>query len=128
MKKNLIVAGLLLAMGQYGNAQQKSDAPPPPPPPAPPQVMDPQKSVAKPAKPAIPLVPYANPDTDFLQKNKEVKSLHRKDDQLTVIRKDNTKETYDLNEKEDLEKFKAKYGELPEAPPPPPAPPVRKKA
>ena len=119
MKKTLIVAGLLLASGYYAGAQQNGEAPAPPPPPAPPKVMAKQKA---PPPPEAPAAPVKKSDDAFMKRNKDVRGLHIHNNQVTVTLKDNSKEEYNLDNTEDLKKFKAKYGELPEAPPPPPPP------
>jgi hypothetical protein len=88
---------------QYGELPE----PPPPPPPPPP-----------PAKPTAPKkVDYPKDYTDFLNRNLDVKSIGWSEEKIRIRLKSGMHEEYDLNNKEQMEQVKNKYGELP-APPP----------
>jgi hypothetical protein len=89
-----------------------------------------EKAPPPPPVQEAPPAPVKKSDDAFMKRNKDVRGLHIDNNQVTVTLKDKTKEVYNLDNAEELKKFKAKYGELPKAPPPPPPParPGAKKA
>lgn len=124
MKKTLITACVALAMGICAHAQ-KSESIPPPPPPLPPK--SPKVEVQKFTPPVI----VKNEEVDaFYSRNKEVASINWKgENHIILVKKDNSKEKYDMSDAEQKKKFTEKYGEAPARPepPPPPAPPTERK-
>jgi len=124
MKKRFLVAVTILA-ASVSFAQQKKQ---PPPPPAPPKVnLD--KFVPPPPPPPPPKAPAKERmdlPTDyqaFLKRNPTIKNLTWSENKVRVHLKSGKEEVYNLNDKEEMENLKEKYGELPVAPPPPPPPP-----
>ena len=121
MKKQFIVATALLA-STVTFAQQDKKAPPAPPPP--PKV-EMEKFTPPPPPPEVPEVVVPNGYSDFLTRNKNVKTLEWNNQrQVTIHLKSGNKEVYDLGNTEQVKKLEDKYGQLPEAPPPPPPPPA----
>ena len=118
-KKQLIVATALLA-STVAYTQQNKSAPPPPPPPT-------VEAIEPPPPPPPPPVPgliVSKNYSDFLSRNKQVKSLEwSNEESVTVYLKSGKKEVYHLNNKVEAKNMKDKYGDLPAAPPPPPPPP-----
>ena len=118
MKKSILVAVALLA-GSITFAQKKMKQPPPP--------IENLKEV-----PPLPTPPpkaeLPKDYQDFLQRNSTVKGLSwSQENKVRVHLKSGKEEVFDMNNKEDAEKLKNQYGELPAAPPPPPPPPAPKK-
>jgi hypothetical protein len=121
-KRFLVAAAILTASASF--AQQKKQ---PPPPPAPPPVMDVR------AVPPPPPPPPVTPDKQkadlskdyraFLKRNPTVKSIGWSQDKVHIHLKSGKKEVYNLNDTEQMQHLKDKYGELPVTPPPPPPPP-----
>ena len=117
MKKSIFVAVAVLGASAVF-AQKKEKQPPPPPPPpvvivneAPPPPPPPK------AKEALPKDYQA-----FLKRNPTVKGIDWNNSKVRIRLKSGKEETFDMNNKEDVERLKNQYGELP-APPPPPPPP-----
>ncbi|MCR6721857.1 MAG: hypothetical protein NVV59_16565 [Chitinophagaceae bacterium] len=115
MKKILLSAGMVLAMGLFVQAQKKETVAPPPPPQPPAEVPAPL------APPKIEVVKF---EDEFLTRNKNVSAYRFKSGNKIVITiKDRSKEEYNLKDAADVKRFEEKYGALPTPPPPPPAPP-----
>lgn len=123
MKKSILVAAAVLA-GSITFAQKKMKQAPPPPPPPPVENL---KEVPPPPPPP----PKAELPKDyqaFLQRNPTVKGISwNNNKQVRIQLKSGKDEVFDMNNKEDVEKLKNQYGELPIPPPPPPPPPAPKK-
>ena len=123
MKKRIFLAAAAFLYVCNGMSQVKKAIPPAPPPPPPTAV----ESVEAPPPPPV-QAPAPVPDDykDFLSRNPSVKSIAwLKDNKVRVQLKSGTEEVYDLGNKQDTEKFTARYGALPEAPPPPPPAPAK---
>jgi hypothetical protein len=121
MKKSIFVAVAVLGASAVF-AQKKEKQPPPPPPPpvvivneAPPPPPPPK------AKEALPKDYQA-----FLKRNPTVKGIDWNNSKVRIRLKSGKEETFDMNNKEDVERLKNQYGELPAPPPPPPPPPAPK--
>ena len=122
MKKSILVAAAVLA-GSITFAQKKMKQPPPPPPPPP---IENLKEVPPPPPP--PKVELSKDYKDFLQRNPTVKGLSwSKENKVRVHLKSGKEEVFDMNNKEDVEKLKNQYSELPTPPPPPPPAPKKPK-
>jgi hypothetical protein len=63
----------------------------------------------------------------FYERNPGVKAVMWANNEIIIMKKDRSVETYMLSDKKDMKLFREKYGEPPMAPPPPPAAPVRPK-
>lgn len=121
MKKQFFVATALLA-STVVFAQQDKKTPPPSPPPPPPKV-EMEKFTPPPPPPDVPEVVVPKGYSDFLTRNKNVKTLEwTNQKQVTIHLKSGKKEVYDLGNKDQVKKLEDKYGQLPETPPPPPPP------
>lgn len=125
MKKRFLVAAAILT-ASVSFAQQKKQPPPPPAPPPPTVNLD--KFVPPPPPPPPPKAP-AKERMDlpkdyqaFLKRNPTVKSLSWSENKVHVNLKSGKEEVYNLNDTEEMQDLKEKYGELPVAPPPPPPP------
>ena len=129
MKKNLLSV-LALSMCIMAAAQKK-EAPKPPPPPLAPIAaeIDPPPPPPPPPPPAIE-VSYTGKLNDdykaFLKRNPAVKNLAwTHGNKVIVYLKAGNKETYDLDNDDEVATAEKKYGELPAAPPPPPPLPAK---
>jgi hypothetical protein len=121
MKKKFLVALAILA-GSVSFAQQKKQAPPPP---APPKV-NVDKFVAPPPPPAPPDQQRSGLPKEykaFLKRNPTVKNLSWSENKVRIHLRSGKEEVYNLDNTEQRQMLKDKYGELPVAPPPPPPPP-----
>lgn len=119
MKKSILVAAAVLA-GSITFAQKKMKQAPPPPPPPP---IENLKEVPPPPPPP-PKAELPKDYKDFLQRNSTVKGLSwSQENKVRIHLKSGKEEVFDMNNKEDADKLKNQYGELPAAPPPPPPPP-----
>jgi len=78
---------------------------PVPPPPPPPKPIAPKK------------VNYPEDYYDFLKRNPTVKGIGWSDDKVSIRLKSGKEEEYVLNNEEEMQKLKNKYGELPASPP-----------
>lgn len=124
MKKSIFVAVAVLgASAVFAQKKEKQPPPPPPPPvvivneaPPPPPPPPPPK-----AKEALPKDYQA-----FLKRNPTVKGIDWNNSKVRIRLKSGKEETFDMNNKEDVERLKNQYGELPAPPPPPPPPPAPK--
>jgi len=104
-------------------AQQKKEKPSPPPilkfeditPPPPPSPKDPPKVLVD---------HFTSPGNEnykaFLRNNPSVKSVSWTENKIRIHLQSGKEEVFDLNDKEQMAKFKQQYGELPVPPPPPP--------
>jgi hypothetical protein len=127
MKKKIFVATALLA-SIISFAQQKQQNAPPPPPPIMDNIPPPQAPEAPPP-PAIQFEKAPLPDNGaykaFLKRNPTVKGIAWSDkNAVRIYLKSGKEEVYDLNNPEEAQRLKKKYGELPTAPPAPPTPPT----
>ena len=123
---------LVIVFTTTSNAQSEKKVPPPPPPPkpmnisvkfAPPKISN---EVVPPVKPkqeidAIPTIKDKKED-EFYKRNPSVSAISQEGNIITLTKKDGTKESFDMNNKEEGKKLTEKYGALPIAPPPPPPP------
>ncbi|HTM91794.1 MAG TPA: hypothetical protein VL095_05220 [Flavisolibacter sp.] len=117
-KRFLVAAAILTASASF--AQQKKQ---PPPPPAPPPFMDVRPVPPPPPPPVTPHKQKADLSTGyrtFLKRNPTVKSVGWSDNKVHIHLKSGKEEVYNLNDTEQMQHLKDKYGELPVAPPPPP--------
>ncbi|MBO9684015.1 MAG: hypothetical protein J7502_15335 [Flavisolibacter sp.] len=122
MKKRFLVAAAILTASASFAQQEKQ----PPPPPAPPPVMDVRAVPPPPPAPLVPDKQAAALPKDyraFLKQNPTVKSIGWSQDKVHIHLKSGKEEVYNLNDREQMQHLKDKYGELPVAPPPPPPPP-----
>jgi hypothetical protein len=133
MKKSIFISMAVLA-GSLVFAQQKKEKPYPPPPPP---ILD-VKDITPPPPPLAPNDPpknlieyFPSPGNEnyraFLRNNPSVKSVSWSENKIRIHLQSGKEEAFDLNNKEQMEKFKQQYGELPIPPPPPPARPVAPK-
>ena len=127
MKKMFVVLALMSTSVTFAQ-QKKIKQPPAPPPP----VEDIKQIPPPPPKPTepLPLKETGLPQDyqAFLKKNPAVKGVGWSNKNVVHIRlKSGKEELYDLNNEEDAQKLKNKYGELPVPPPPPPPPKAPKK-
>ena len=130
MKKSIFISTAVL-VGSLVFAQQKKEKPYPPPPPP---ILD-AKDIAPPPPPApkgppkvlVDHFPAPNDENykAFLRNNPSVKSVSWSENKIRIHLQSGKEEVFDLNNKEQMEKFKQQYGELPIPPPPPPPPPAR---
>ena len=121
MKKEILMATALLA-GSVLLAQKKEKVTPPPPP-APPSIEIVEPPPPPPEAP-VPQLIMTKDYAAFLKRNKNVKQVEWKEDEMVTIHLKNGKsEVYDLAKDEDLKKLEGKYGTLPEPLPPAPPPP-----
>lgn len=122
MKKRFLVAVAILG-ASVSFAQQKKQPPPPPPPPT----LNLDKFVPPPPPPPkAPAKGRMDLPKDyqaFLKRNPTVKNLSWSENKVRIHLKSGKEEVYNLNDTEEIENLKDKYGELPLAPPPPPPPP-----
>lgn len=122
MKKSIFVAAAVLA-ASVSFAQKKEKQPPPPPPPP---LMNVNEVPPPPPPPPPPAKAKKNlPDEfqAFLKRNPSVKGIGWNNNKVRIHLKSGKEEVFDMNNKEDVEKLKNQYGELPAPPPPPPPPP-----
>lgn len=99
----------------------KKEKPSPPPPP----ILDAKDITPPPAPKDPPRVEYfPSPGKEnykaFLRNNPSVKSVSWSENKIRIHLQSGKEEVFDLNNKEQMEKFKQQYGELPVPPPPPP--------
>jgi hypothetical protein len=131
MKKSIFISTAVLA-GSLVFAQQKKEKPSPPPPPP---VLDAKVITPPPPPPPAPQDPpkvlidhFTSPDNEnykaFLRNNPSVKSVSWSENKISIHLQSGKEEVFNLNNKEQMEKFQQQYGELP-IPPPPPPPPAR---
>lgn len=108
-----MLPAILVACSFFAAAQKDESTPPPPPPPEPPKVVM-----------ALFQPPVTDEVTaDFYKLNKNVSNLSWQEGHIVIVTlKDNSKEKYDLNDSNQKNAFKNKYGECPPMPPPPPPP------
>lgn len=100
-------------------AQQKTEKPPPPPPP---KVIDVKEVIPPPPPPPPPKATPKKVDLPedhhaFLNRNPTVKSISWSEDKISIRLKSGKEEEYLLNNDEEMQKLKDKYGELPASPP-----------
>lgn len=120
MKKSVLVAIVVLA-GSVVFAQKKVKQPLPPPPP----VANVSEVVPPPPPPLPPkMADISKEQQTFFKRNPNVKGIDRNNKEVRIHLKSGKEEVFDLNNKEDVEKLKNQYGELPAPPPPPPPPPA----
>lgn len=121
MKKSIFVAVAVLG-GSVAFAQKKEQQPPPPPPPP---VVIVNEVPPPPPPPQVPKPKEALPKDyqAFLKRNPTVKGIDWNNSKVRIRLKSGKEETFDMNNKEDVERLKNQYGELPAPPPPPPPPP-----
>src|SRR5436190_2094273 len=113
-KKQLIVATALLA-STVAYSQQNEKAPLSPPPPKV-EAIEPPRPPPPPPPPPAPGLIVSTSYSDFLSKNKQVKSLEwSNEERVTVYLKSGKKEVYHLNNKVEAKNMKDKYGDLPAA-------------
>ena len=123
MKKSIFIS-IAVLIGSLVFAQQKKEKPSPPPPPL---VLDAKDITPPPPPKIVEHVPSAgNEDYKaFLKNNPSVNSVSWSENKISIHLRSGKEEVFDLNNKEQMEQFKQKYGELPVPPPPPPPPPAR---
>jgi hypothetical protein len=124
MKKKIFVAAALLASIISFAQQKQQNAPPPPPP-----IMDNIPPPPAPPPPDVQFEKAALPDNGaykaFLKRNPTVKGIAwSQKNSVRIYLKSGKEEVYDLNNSEEAQRLKKKYGELPTAPPAPPTPPT----
>lgn len=118
MKKGILFFAAVLA-GHFLFAQQKTEKPPPPPPP---KVIDVKEVIPPPPPPPPPKATPKKVDLPedhhaFLNRNPTVKSISWSEDKISIRLKSGKEEEYLLNNDEEMQKLKDKYGELPASPP-----------
>lgn len=126
MKKNFCL-GLLALMGVSLTMAQNSHKRPTPPPPPPPPVLT--LNPVQPLPPSPPEPPsiqvISKEDHRFLQQHPEIQSMEWTDNKLRLHLKSGADESYQMDLREDQQKWATKYGgRLPVPPPPPPPPPT----
>jgi hypothetical protein len=117
MKKSIFIAVAVFA-GSMAFAQKKEKQTPLPPPPPLVVIVNEVPPPPPPPKEALPKDYQA-----FLKHNPTVKGIDWNNTEVRIRLKSGKEEVFDMNNKEDVEKLKNQYGELPAAPPPPPPPP-----
>src|SRR6266498_3884245 len=116
MKKSIFIAVAVLA-GSVAFAQKTVKQPPPPPPPPIVNVNEISPPPPPPEKADI-----SKEEQSFFKRNPNVNGVDRNNNEVRIHLKSGKEEVFDMNNKEEVEKLKNQYGELPAAPPPPPAP------
>lgn len=117
MKKSIfVVAGVLATSITFAQKKEKQLPPPPPP------VVD-VSEVPPPPPPPPNKVEISKDEQAFFKKNPTVSGIERNNNKVRIHLKSGKEEVFDLNNKDDVEKLKNQYGELPVTPPPPPPPP-----
>jgi hypothetical protein len=101
------------------------EPPPPPPPKSKDEVVkyevmiDEKVDASKPEEPPVITVRGKLAD-DFYKRNPSVTGISRRENVITIKKKDGTIEKYDMSKKEEDKNFTEKYGRSPIPPPPPP--------
>jgi hypothetical protein len=122
MKKTIIsLTALLMASGMLMAQQNKKTVPTPPPPPP---LVEKAEMAVPPPPPPPPMVKKVehNEENSFARRNPQVEGLSWTENGSTVVvhLKNGSEERYNLENKEEAEKARLRYGKFPAPPPPPP--------
>ena len=125
MKKTIFsLTAVLMASGMLMAQQNKKTVPTPPPPP--PLVEKAEMAVPPPPPPPMIKKVEHNEENSFARRNPQVEGLSWTGDGSTVVvhLKNGSEERYNLENKEEAEKARLRYGKFPAPPPPPPPVPA----
>jgi hypothetical protein len=120
MKK--ILPLVLIVIGITSNAQSEKKPPPPPLP----KIIDEKVKISAPkvvykvAEPPV-IIAKGEMADEFYKRNPSISEISRKENVITLKKKDGAIEKYDMSKKEEDKSFTDKYGRSP-IPPPPPKP------
>ena len=133
--KKIFIPLVLVVIGASSQAQSLKKPPPPPPPKPknevvkflPPKiVIDEKVDVSKNEPPVITV--KGKVVDEFYTRNPSVSHISRQGNVITLKKKDNSVEEYDMSKKEEDKNFNETYGVSPIPPPPPPPIIVKKKS
>ena len=117
MKKIFAFAASLILVVVSANSQSEKKEPPPPPPKPREEV---KYKIVKDEKLKMPPVITVSHENEFYKRNPSVSEISRRENIITIKKKDGTIEKYDMSKNEEDKSFTDKYGKAPVPPPPPP--------